>query len=217
MSNAEVSYGRRLVEIAAERPDDADLLLVDREGTEVPVTWRELEVRSNQIAQVLDDLGVAPDSVVALGAAVLRGARVRHARRVEARRGPAPPAPRPPRMGDGTAAGNRLTGGPRQRRPSRRRARAHTRRPCANRRPRTARARRPDRREHPHPGVVRLDRSPEAHHHPGPGRPGGRRAEHARQGGPRRGHRARHLSPVPRERLRVHGAGAARRRRASSS
>ena len=37
MSNAEVSYGRRLVEIAADRPDDADLVLVDREGTEVPV------------------------------------------------------------------------------------------------------------------------------------------------------------------------------------
>ena len=66
MSNAEVSYGRRLGEIAAVRPDDADLLLVDREGTEVPVRWRELEVRSNQIAQALADLGVTADSVVAL-------------------------------------------------------------------------------------------------------------------------------------------------------
>jgi hypothetical protein len=38
----EVSYGRRLTEIAAKRPDDVDLIVVDRDGNERAVTWREL-------------------------------------------------------------------------------------------------------------------------------------------------------------------------------
>ncbi len=48
--SGEVSYGRRLTEIAAERPDDVDLIVVDRDGNERAVTWRELETRANQIA-----------------------------------------------------------------------------------------------------------------------------------------------------------------------
>ena len=63
---AEVSYGRRLTEIAAERPDDVDLVVVDREGHERPVTWRELETRANQIARALQDRGVGKDAIVAL-------------------------------------------------------------------------------------------------------------------------------------------------------
>jgi len=62
----EVSYGRRLTEIAAARPDDVDLIVVDRDGNERAVTWRELERRANQIARALAGHGVAKDDIVAL-------------------------------------------------------------------------------------------------------------------------------------------------------
>src|SRR5436190_1657587 len=62
----EVSYGRRLTEIAAARPDDVDLVVVDRDGNERGVTWRELEARANQIGRALRAQGVGKDDVVAL-------------------------------------------------------------------------------------------------------------------------------------------------------
>ena len=62
----EVSYGRRLTDLAAERPDDADLVLVARDGAERPVTFRELELRANQIARLLESRGVRIDDVVGL-------------------------------------------------------------------------------------------------------------------------------------------------------
>jgi bile acid-coenzyme A ligase len=64
--STDVSYGRRLTEIAAQRPDDADLVMVDRSGTERSVTWRELEARANQIARALQAHGVGKDDIVAL-------------------------------------------------------------------------------------------------------------------------------------------------------
>ena len=60
----EVSYGLRLTQIAAERPDDVDLIVVDRDGHEREVTWRELETRANQIARALEAHGVAADAVL---------------------------------------------------------------------------------------------------------------------------------------------------------
>ncbi len=65
-ATGEVSYGRRLTEIAAERPDDVDLIVVDRDGNEREVTWRELEARANQIGRALAALGVETDDIVAL-------------------------------------------------------------------------------------------------------------------------------------------------------
>jgi bile acid-coenzyme A ligase len=62
----EVSYGRRLTEIAAERGDDVDLVIVGRDGSEHGVPWRELETRANQIARAFEDLGVERDSIVAI-------------------------------------------------------------------------------------------------------------------------------------------------------
>jgi bile acid-coenzyme A ligase len=62
----EVSYGRRLTDLAAERPDDADLVLVASSGAERPVTFRELEIRANQIARALESRGVRIDDVIAL-------------------------------------------------------------------------------------------------------------------------------------------------------
>lgn len=61
-----VSYGRALTEIATERPDDADLIVVGRDGTERPVTWRELEAQANQVARALQSHGVDTDDIVAL-------------------------------------------------------------------------------------------------------------------------------------------------------
>jgi bile acid-coenzyme A ligase len=62
----EVSYGRRLTEIAAERPDDVDLIMVAKDGAERGATWRELEERANQIARELQRLGVGTGDLVAL-------------------------------------------------------------------------------------------------------------------------------------------------------
>src|SRR5581483_955467 len=56
----------RLTEIAAERPDDVDLVVVDRDGNERGVTWRELETRANQIARALQAQGVGTGDVVGL-------------------------------------------------------------------------------------------------------------------------------------------------------
>jgi bile acid-coenzyme A ligase len=62
----EVSYGRRLTEIATQRPNDVDLIMVDRLGNERPLSWLELETRANQIARALQSVGVGKDDIVAL-------------------------------------------------------------------------------------------------------------------------------------------------------
>ena len=63
---AEVSYGLRCTQIAGVRPDDVDLVIVDLQGAERPIPWRELEARANQIARALQSYGVGKDDVVAL-------------------------------------------------------------------------------------------------------------------------------------------------------
>jgi bile acid-coenzyme A ligase len=52
--------------MAAARPDDADLTIVARDGSETSVSWRQLETRANQIARALQERGVGEDSIVAL-------------------------------------------------------------------------------------------------------------------------------------------------------
>jgi bile acid-coenzyme A ligase len=61
-----VSYGRRLTQMAAERPDDVELTLVRRDGTLEPLTIAVLEQRSNQIARLLEQSGVDIDDIVGL-------------------------------------------------------------------------------------------------------------------------------------------------------
>ncbi|MGD9794483.1 MAG: class I adenylate-forming enzyme family protein [Acidimicrobiia bacterium] len=61
-----VSYGRRLSQMAAMRPDQADLTIVDREGHETRVAWRVLESRANQIARALEGHGASTGSIIAL-------------------------------------------------------------------------------------------------------------------------------------------------------
>ena len=62
----EVSYGRRLTELAAERPDDVELTVIAADGTETGVSFGELEAQANQIARALQSHGVGKDSVVSL-------------------------------------------------------------------------------------------------------------------------------------------------------
>lgn len=66
MNSNVTSYGRRLTEIATDRPDDVDLIIAQHDHTERHVTWRELESRANQIGRALADQGVKKDSVVCL-------------------------------------------------------------------------------------------------------------------------------------------------------
>ena len=61
-----VSYGNRLTEVAALRPDDIDLVMVAADGSERAVRWRELESRANQIGRLLQNYGVTTSSYVAL-------------------------------------------------------------------------------------------------------------------------------------------------------
>jgi bile acid-coenzyme A ligase len=60
------SYGRRLTEIAATRPDDVELVIVARDGTETGISNARLERRANQIARFFDEQGVRRGSVVGL-------------------------------------------------------------------------------------------------------------------------------------------------------
>ena len=62
-SVVEISYGKRLTEIASERPDDVDLIMVARDGTERGASWRELEKRANQIARALEARGVCREKL----------------------------------------------------------------------------------------------------------------------------------------------------------
>ncbi len=62
----EISYGRRLTEIARERPDDIDLVIAHLDRTETGVTWKTLESRANQIARAFQARGVGKDDVVGL-------------------------------------------------------------------------------------------------------------------------------------------------------
>lgn len=53
-----VSYGRRIIELAAEHPERTAILFVPREGPERALSWRELDRATNQVARLLADRGV---------------------------------------------------------------------------------------------------------------------------------------------------------------
>jgi bile acid-coenzyme A ligase len=62
-----VSYGRRISDLAAERPDDTALIFAPREGAEQRLSWRDLEHRSLQVADLLAERGVGQGSMVVIG------------------------------------------------------------------------------------------------------------------------------------------------------
>lgn len=65
-AESEISYGTRLTQLAGERGDAADLVLARTDGSEVMVSWNELEGRANQIARYLAERGVEEGGIVAI-------------------------------------------------------------------------------------------------------------------------------------------------------
>ncbi|MBN8618932.1 MAG: AMP-binding protein [Anaerolineae bacterium] len=62
-----ISYGRRTTLLAAEHPDKIAIIFVAESGEEHPITWRELEFRSNQIAHFLAGHGIGPRTLLVIG------------------------------------------------------------------------------------------------------------------------------------------------------
>src|ERR1700712_2776546 len=65
-SGPPVSYGRRLAELAEIQPDATAFIFVTTDGTEWPVTWRQLEHRSNRMARGMAQRGVGQGDMVVI-------------------------------------------------------------------------------------------------------------------------------------------------------
>ncbi|MCW2622951.1 MAG: AMP-dependent synthetase and ligase [Frankiales bacterium] len=63
---ADVSYGQRLRDLAAEREGATAFVFVAEDGSERDVSWRELDDRSNQVARLLQDRGIRVGDKVAV-------------------------------------------------------------------------------------------------------------------------------------------------------
>ena len=89
----QISYGRRLTMLAAEHADDdVAVVFAAEDGGEQPITWKELEARSNQVAHFLADRGVGQDDVVVVALRNSPRTSLLGVRRLEARRVGAAPA-----------------------------------------------------------------------------------------------------------------------------
>lgn len=64
---AEISYGRRLTQLAEQHRDDVAVFCAASDGTDIPITWTELERRSNQVGHLLEARGVGEEDVVVVG------------------------------------------------------------------------------------------------------------------------------------------------------
>ncbi len=62
-----VSYGERVRQLTREHPDGRAVLWASRDGRDVPVTWSELDRRSNQVARLLVARGVGLDDLIVIG------------------------------------------------------------------------------------------------------------------------------------------------------
>ena len=62
-----VTYGRRLTQLAAERPDATALIFAPLGGEDRRTTWGELERQANQIARLLADRGIGERDTVVIG------------------------------------------------------------------------------------------------------------------------------------------------------
>lgn len=63
----EVSFGRRITDLARDCPEATAIVFAPRDGDERLVTWAELDARSSQVARVLVEHGAARGSLVAVG------------------------------------------------------------------------------------------------------------------------------------------------------
>lgn len=61
------TFGRRLKVLATEHPSKPALIFAPQQGEDRIITWRELDERSNQIARLLAEYGVGPESMVVVG------------------------------------------------------------------------------------------------------------------------------------------------------
>ena len=62
-----VSYGRRLTQLAGERPDATALVFAPLGGEERRTTWAELERQANQVARLLAERGIGERDTVVIG------------------------------------------------------------------------------------------------------------------------------------------------------
>ena len=62
-----VSFGRRISDLATDRPEETALVFSPRDGEDICFSWAELERRSCQIAGLLQDRGASQDSTVIVG------------------------------------------------------------------------------------------------------------------------------------------------------
>lgn len=65
--NELTSYGRRITILATEHPDKTAIIFVAQSGEELPISWRELESRSNQIARLLERYNIGQKSLLIIG------------------------------------------------------------------------------------------------------------------------------------------------------
>src|SRR4029453_15738728 len=61
-----VSFGRRITELAEAHPDALALVFAPEHGDDVPLTWRELDARSSQVARLLAERGAQVGTMVAV-------------------------------------------------------------------------------------------------------------------------------------------------------
>jgi bile acid-coenzyme A ligase len=61
-----IGYGQRVAELAGERADETALIFVAIDGSERTLTWTQLDRRANQMARLLAQNGVGPQSLLAL-------------------------------------------------------------------------------------------------------------------------------------------------------
>jgi bile acid-coenzyme A ligase len=67
LTSERISYGRRLSQLAEERPkDEYALVFAPKAGTEIALTWLDLDARSNQMARALRRSGVDPGDRVGI-------------------------------------------------------------------------------------------------------------------------------------------------------
>lgn len=62
-----VSYGRRLTQLAEERPDATAIVFAPLGGDERRITWAELERQANQVARLLSERGIGERDTVVIG------------------------------------------------------------------------------------------------------------------------------------------------------
>jgi bile acid-coenzyme A ligase len=61
-----VSFGRRITDLAREHPAAIAIIFAPLQGDDAPLTWRELDERSSQVARLLAARGAGPGTMIAV-------------------------------------------------------------------------------------------------------------------------------------------------------